>query len=197
MIDTKELASLVKVLQNNKIICGVGGSYLLHLYNLCDNPADVDFWVDPKDMNRVRTLFKDCEQIHERIQLPDDLHYKFVYMDLKVDFVSCFITRPNQYSFSYYINAESIETIKITEGLSIPCTSLEDWYIVYKLLKRDKKAAMIADYIYKRDIQKTTLRLRQSMDSGKNILPKKIRTEISSFVMDNMQYSITELCSHG
>lgn len=197
MINIQSLEFVIEILRENKIRCGIGGSYLLQLYDLCDEPNDVDFWVEPDDIQKVRTLFQDYEEIIEKIQLPVQYHYKFRYIDIDIDFVACFITRPNQHEYIYNIKPESIEVITTSDGLEIPCTSLEDWYVVYKLLNREKKASLIEQFIYKKDIRKTNQKLEMSIKDKKNKLPKRVTKDVNSFVWDNMQINLKELYNIG
>lgn len=197
MINLHTLKSVLNKLNENQIRCGIGGSYLLQLYDLCDESNDVDFWVEPNDMPKVRRLFKGYDEISEKIQLPSQFHYKVHYHDIDVDFVACFITKPNQHEYIYNIRPENVEIITTQDGLDIPCTSLEDWYIVYKLLNREKKASLIEKYIYKKDVEKTNERLNISIKDEKNILPKRITNDVKSFVWDNMQIRIEELYHNG
>lgn len=197
MINSQTLASVLKTLKENKIRCGIGGSYLLQLYDLCDEPNDIDFWVEPNDMQKVRLLFREYDEIIEKIQLPAQYHYKFRYFDMDIDFVACFITRPNQHEYVYNIRPESIEIITTSDGLDIPCTSLEDWYIVYKLLNREEKASLIEKYIYKKNIVKTNERLNRFIKDKENVLPQRVTNDVNSFVWDNMQMRFEELYNIG
>lgn len=197
MINTQTLESVIKILNENEIRCGIGGSYLLQLYDLCDEPQDVDFWVEPDDMQKVRMLFKDYDEIIEKIQLPAKYHYKFRYIDIDIDFVACFMTHPNQHKYIYNIRPENIEIITTSDGMDIPCTSLEDWYVVYKLLKRENKASLIEKFIYKRDIGKTNQKLEISIKEEKNKLPKRVTNDIKSFMWNNMQINLKELYNIG
>ena len=193
MVNVKTLAAAVDILKENHIKCGIGGSYLLQLYHLCDEPNDVDFWVDPDDIQKVRNLFQEFEEIAEKIQLPPEYHYKIRYHDIEIDFVASFITRPNRNKYQYNIKPESIEIITTPEGLNLPCTSLEDWYVVYKLLHREKKAAIIENYIYKRDITKTNERLNMSIMDKENLLPKRVIKDVETLVWKNMQLNFKDL----
>lgn len=197
MINTQTLASVLKTLKDHQIRCGIGGSYLLQLHALCNNPNDIDFWVEPTDLPKVREIFTDYTEIFEKIQLPSEYHFKIQYFDIVLDFVACFITRPNKNEYIYNIKPDSIEIITTPDGLEIPCTSLEDWYVVYKLLNKEQKASLIEKYIYKRDVQKTNNRLKSSITNDKNILPGRVTQDINSFVWNNMQMNFKEFYNIG
>lgn len=57
MIYTNVLQSVAQELDSYKIVWGVGGSYLLALYNLYSNPNDLDLWVRAEDMPIVKKIF--------------------------------------------------------------------------------------------------------------------------------------------
>lgn len=192
MINQSTLDSVVDILNENRICCGIGGSYLLQMHQLCDEPKDVDFWVAPEDIAKVREIFRQYEEIEEKIQLPKEYHFKMKYKDILVDFVACFIVKPNKNEFIYNIMPENIKLISVGEGRELPCTSLEDWYIVYRLLKRHDKANMIKQYIYQRNVQETNASLQMSLSNEKNKLPQKLAKDVKEFIWDNIQYRIPD-----
>lgn len=195
MINQSTLDSILKILKDNQICCGIGGSYLLQVYHLCAEPKDVDFWVAPEDISKVRKIFSQYEEIEEKIQLPSEYHFKMQYDDIQVDFVACFIVQPNQNKFVYNIMPENVKLINVGDGRILPCTSLEDWYIVYKLLRREDKAELIKKYIYQKNIEETNTSLQMSIDNENNKLPIKLTNDVKNFIWNNMQYNIPGLYS--
>ena len=74
MIDFAILKELSEQLNHHNITWGIGGSCLLMLYNLYSEPNDLDLWVQPDDMLKVRELFAAYEEIQTDIPLPEELH---------------------------------------------------------------------------------------------------------------------------
>ena len=192
MINFQTLNSLVDILKKNQIRCGIGGSYLLQIHELCNDPNDVDFWVAPEDIRKVRNIFSHYEEIIEKIQLPSQYHFKMRYLDIYVDFVACFIVKPNKNEYVYNIMPENIEMVDMQDGSTLPCTSLEDWYIVYKLLRREEKAELIKKYIYQKDASKANERLELLIDNKVNRLPKRITKDVKDLIWDNMQLKLDD-----
>ncbi len=192
MINYGTLNSLVDILKKNQIRCGIGGSYLLQIHELYSNPDDVDFWVAPEDIGKVRGIFSHYEEIVERIQLPPKFHFKMRYLDIDVDFVACFIVKPNKNEFVYNIMPENIEIVDMEDGSKLPCTSLEDWYIVYKLLRREEKAKLIKKYIYQKDANRVNERLELLIDNKENKLPKRVTKDVKDLIWDNMQLNLDD-----
>ena len=193
MINANTLNTLIQILKVNDIKCGIGGSYLLQVYKLYEDPEDVDFWVAPDDIDKVREIFCKYEEIEDKIQLPPQYHFKMKYEDIVVDFVACFIIKPNQNEFIYNILPESIDYIETDDGTEIPCTSLEDWYIVYKLLNREEKADLIKQYIYKNDVEATNTKLNSYIKDSQNKLPQRVIKSVKEFMWDNIQIDLEDI----
>lgn len=190
MIERSSLKTLIEILNSNSIVWGVGGSYLLQLYDLYSEPNDLDLWVQPSDMPRIRKIFCDYHEIITHICLPKELHFKMLYQSTEVDFVACFITKPNQHRFEFQIKPSNIRTIQLGENLTIPCTFLEDWYIIYRLLGRNDKAELIWSFFSKKKIEIDRMALEQAITSQKNNLPKYLRRDIPKLVEAATQYSM-------
>lgn len=196
MTSKQVLYKLSKTLKNNNITWGIGGSYLLYLHGLYDNPADIDLWINPEDIKTVRTIFREFEEIDTEIPLPKELHFKMLYYEVEVDFVACFMTKPNQYDFMYTIDANNIEEISIGKNKTVPCTYLEEWYIVYKLLHREDKAKIIESYFNKHEIKLSDKihRIRDTVDRAlknpSNKVPQKVIEDAYSLVHSSLQISL-------
>lgn len=190
MINSSRLNELVKILNENKIVWGIGGSYLLYVYGLYDNPNDLDIWIEPSDMQMVKKLFCEYEEIETNIQLPKEFHLKIKYFEIEVDFVSCFIVTPNKYKFSYYISPETIKYIKLKNGQPIPCTLLEDWYIIYKLLHRESKAKIIEKVFAEKRIPLSNKMMQSSLSRLDNTIQKRVIKDANKLIGDSVQYSI-------
>lgn len=187
MINSNTLYKLVQILDRNNIICGVGGSYLLQLYDLYDEPDDVDFWISPNDVSKVKEIFSEYEEIQEKIQLPEEYHFKIMFYDIKVDFVACFIVKPNKNQYWYNISPDNVKMVDIKDGQRLPCTSLEDWYIVYKLLRREDKANIIEKHI-KPGFDNSVL--EKILDNKGNKLPLKVTKSINEAMWRNSQIQL-------
>lgn len=187
MINPNTLCKLVQILDNYNITCGVGGSYLLQLYDLYDEPEDVDFWISPSDVPKVKKIFNEYEEITEKLQLPQEYHFKIIFNDIKVDFVACFIVKPNKNEYRYNISPDNVTRLCLEDGNQLPCTSLEDWYIVYKLLKRDDKADIIEEYIKPMFGNRV---LEATLGNKDNKLPPKVTKSINEAMWKNSQMQL-------
>lgn len=190
MVSRSTLKLLIDELNKHQIIWGIGGSYLLQIYELYSEPQDLDIWVQPCDIQKIRDIFKNYCEIESNLPLPSNLHFKMQYHDIEVDFVACFIVKPNQYSFKYNINSNRIKKITLKNGLEVPCTFLEDWYIIYKLLKRDDKAELIHELFKKKKININDEAIRIAVNNSDNTLPIQVKKDAFKLIEDNIQLSI-------
>lgn len=181
MINRITLMSLSKELNRHNIIWGIGGSYLLQLHNLYSDPNDLDLWVQPSDIQNIREIFKDFKEIETDIPLPKELHFKMMYYDIEVDFVACFITKPNKYQFTYNIEPENIKMVDL-DGMKIPCTYLEDWYIVYRLLNRNHKADLIQKVFSEKKIPLDEHAIQRAIDNKQTKIPIRLKKDVYELI---------------
>lgn len=194
MINCATLNSVINILKENHIVCGIGGSYLLNIYQLYDKPEDIDFWVAPEDIEKVRYIFRTYEEIQEKIYLPSKYRFKMRYEDIEVDFVACFIVKPNKNEYVYNIMPKNIEIVDTDDGRKLPCTLLEDWYIVYRLLRKEEKANLIKKYILvESDTNKTNKRFKMFLNNTENRLPKRIIKDVKELTWENIQFTLEDL----
>lgn len=190
MINRAVLIKLAEVLNNNQIVWGIGGSYLLQLHGIYSNPNDLDIWVQPKDMHKTKELFSSFERIGTSIQLPEKYHFKMKYYDTEVEFISCFIVVPNKNKFEYYISSDNIRIKTLDNGFKIPCTYLEDWYIVYKLLGREEKARIIEKVFTEKKEKLSINAIYESLKDEKNCVQKRVVADIQKLIINSLQLTL-------
>lgn len=188
MIDSAIMKELSKQLNGHNITWGIGGSCLLMLYNLYSEPNDLDLWVQPSDMGKVRALFAEYEEIPTDIPLPKELHYKMLYHNVEVDFVACFIIKPNQHQYRFNICPENIRMITVGD-VQVPCTYLEDWFIIYQLLHKNDKANIIQDYFSKHQIEFNEMAIERAIQYRDVSLPGRIKDDIRVLFLNATQQS--------
>lgn len=183
MIDYHVLKSLSKTLNDKRVTWGIGGSFLLMLNGLYPNPQDLDLWVKPSDMPLVRELFSDYQELSTNIPLPKELHYKILYHNVEIDFIACFIIRPNQNRYVYQIMPENIRMNKIGD-VEVPCTMLEEWFVIYRLLKKDDKAKIIQDYFRKKSINFDEDAIIKAIQNSGVSLPPRILKDVHKLIKE-------------
>ena len=187
MINHNTLETLSNILNENRITWGVGGSYLLQLYNLYSEPSDLDLWIQPSDMHQIKQIFKDFKEIPTNIPLPKQYHFKIMFIDTEVDFIACFMTQPNQYKFVYKIETDNIHLIDY-DGIQVPCTFLEDWYIIYRLLNKDDKANLIQHFFMENNIVMDEGVVQRAI-TKQSCIPIRIKDDVRKLSFSAPQFS--------
>ena len=126
-------------------------------------------------------IFNNYEQIKTDIYLPEEYHYKIKYYDVEVEFVACFIVKPNK-EFEYYIKPKFIKEYKLENGTTIPCTMLLDWYIIYRLLKRDDKADLIKKFFLNNNIEFNNIEFNFLTRFHESKVPIQLREDVGKFL---------------
>ncbi|MCJ7690082.1 MAG: hypothetical protein MUO60_12270, partial [Clostridiaceae bacterium] len=82
-------------------------------------------------------------------------------------------------TFKYIFDQESISCIKKINGVNIPLTSLEDWYVIYQLIpNREAKVKMIENYLLLNGIKKPAL-LERALRGN---LPIEVRDKVEKIL---------------
>jgi hypothetical protein len=159
MFDT--LSCIGKKLDDGKVVWGVGASILLNHYGLIDKPNDIDILVDSDDIEKVDIILKSIGE--RKVSEKKDIYstkyfYEYVVNGFDVDVMAGLSINHDIGTFTYIFDQSSISEIKEINGVNIPLTSLEDWYVIYQLIpKREEKAQMIETYLLSNGIKKPTL----------------------------------------
>lgn len=172
------LSYIGKKLNEEKIVWGVGASILLNHYGLIDKPNDIDILVDLKDIEKANRVLK---SIGEKIgwekteTYSTKYFYEYVVNGFDVDVMAGLSINYENGTFKYIFDQSSISEIKIINGVNIPLTSLEDWYIIYQLIpNREVKVSMVENYLLSNGIKKPNL-LERALSGP---LPKEVRENI-------------------
>jgi hypothetical protein len=180
MLDT--LSCIGEKLNAANIAWGVGGSILLSQVGLVANPNDIDLLVDIKDVEKLDQVLK---TIGEKKPPKKTGSYSTRYFNqyfikgVNVDVMAGFRINHTSGVYEYTFDQHSISEIKEINEVSIPFTSLEDWYVIYQLIPgRDEKVRLIENYLLKKGIEKPLLLNRALAGS----LPVEVRTRIKSML---------------
>ena len=125
-----------------KITWALGGSLVLKKYGIVDEVNDIDILVMEKDIQKAEQILS---SLGEKIERKADHRFKTSYYttymirDIKVDLICDFkIVYQNQV-YAYIFDELSITDSDDIAKVHIYYTSLEDWYILYRLMDRDEK----------------------------------------------------------
>ncbi len=180
MFDT--LSKIGQKFNDEDVFWGVGASMLLNHYGLADKPNDIDLLVDTKDIGKADKILT---EIGEKKPPGEDgiyateFFYEYVVNGIEVDVISGFNIRHAQGLYRYVFDLESITQSADIDGIKIPLTALEDWYVIYQLLpNKAAKAKLIEEYLKTNGIKYPGL-LDRAL-SG--ILPDEVRANIEKLL---------------
>lgn len=165
-------------LNNEGVLWAVGGSILLNHYGLIEKPNDIDILVDLKDIKKADRILKSIGEKKDSEKTDTystEYFYEYVINGFDVDVMSGMCINYEHGIFHYIFDESSISEVKKINGVNIPLTSLEDWYVLYQLIPgRENKVKMIENYLLSNGIKNPNL-LKRSL---KGDLPKEVMDKI-------------------
>lgn len=169
-------------LNSLNIIWGVGASILLNQFGLIDKPNDIDIFVDIKDIKRADEVLKSIgekKKWEKSITFITKYFYEYIIDEIDVDVMAGFAVDHNSGVFEYIFDYNSISEFKVINGVNIPFTSLEDWYVIYQLIpNKEFKVNIIEKYLLSNGIKKTFL-LERALEGS---LPVEVRNKIENML---------------
>ncbi|HEO8418152.1 TPA: hypothetical protein VBX77_000112 [Yersinia enterocolitica] len=147
----KTLSFIGENINKNDISWGLGGSLLLHFYNLIDKPNDIDILVDEKDatkLNKCMLSIGKTKQVKRSDPFRTTYFSKYSLNDIDIDVMGGFGIQHNDGGYKLSFEKKSIVAHKKINGVDIPLCSLEDWYVLYWLIpNKQEKALLIENYL--------------------------------------------------
>ncbi|WP_017415220.1 nucleotidyltransferase family protein [Clostridium tunisiense] len=181
LLDT--LSYIGSKLNGENITWAVGASILLNHYGLVDKPNDIDIMVHIKDIEKADKVLTSLgkKKIQEKVSTYDtEYFYEYVVNGIDVDVMAGMVINHEEGSYKYKFNNEAITSKKIINGIEIPLTSLEDWYVLYQVIPNRKvKVKLIEDYMLNNGVKNTDL-LKRALEG---CLPIEVRNRIENFII--------------
>lgn len=180
LLDT--LSYIGSKLNEENIAWAVGASILLNHYGLVDKPNDIDIMVNIKDIEKADKVLTSLgkRKIQEKVSTYDtEYFYEYVVNGIDVDVMAGMIINHGEGAYRYKFDNEAITSKKIINGIEIPLTSLEDWYVLYQVIpNRERKVKLIEEYLLQNKTKNPELLIR-AMEGN---LPNKVRNRIIQFM---------------
>lgn len=183
------LSYIGEKLNEENILWGVGASILLNHYGLVESPNDIDILVHTKDIEKLDSVLKSLgeKKLEEKVSTyATEFFYEYIVKGIDVDVMAGFIIKHNEGEYKYTFDNESITEMKNINGINIPMTSLEDWYVNYQLIpNREQKVKLIEKYLLENGIKRPEL-LKRALAGNlssdvklrvKNLMESKIDVE--------------------
>jgi predicted nucleotidyltransferase len=176
------LSYIGEKLNNSDITWAVGASLLLNQYGLVDKPNDIDIFVGIKHIHKADEILKSVSEKKkwEKSEAYSTKYfYEYIVRGIDVDVMSGFVVNHNRGVFEYIFDHQSISEVITINGIDIPFTSLEDWYVLYQLIpNRETKVKLIENYLLSRGIKKPFL-LERALGGN---LPEEVRGRIEKMM---------------
>lgn len=176
------LSYIGEKLNSSNIVWGVGASILLNQFGLIEKPNDIDIFVDIKDIEKADEVLKSIgekEKWEKTVAYSTKYFYEYIIDGFDVDVMAGFAVNHISGVFEYTFDRNSISELKTINGVNIPFTSLEDWYLIYQLIpNRESKVKIIESYLLLNGIKKPLL-LERAL---KGNLPIEVREKIKKIL---------------
>lgn len=160
------------------VVWAVGASILLNHYGLIENPNDIDILVDIKDIEKADKILKNIgdKKIRDKSETYSTKYfYEYAIHGVDIDVMAGLIINYSYGTFEYIFDYTSISKFKKLNGVNIPLSSLEDWYVLYQLIPgREVKVNMIENFLLSNGIKKPDL-LERALSGN---LPEEVRNKI-------------------
>lgn len=180
MFDT--LCYVGKKLNEAGIIWGIGASILLNKYGFVHKPNDIDIFVKLEDIERADEILKNIgkkKKWEKDSTYSTKYFYEYVVNDIEIDVMAGLAINHSNGVFSYVFDQNSISEYEWINGVSIPFTALEDWYVIYQLIPhRESKVEMIEKYLILNGFRKQELIER----ALQGCLPSEVRIKIEELL---------------
>lgn len=176
------LSYIGKKLNDDGIIWGVGASILLNKFGFIDKPNDIDIFISIDDIKKADEILKNIgekKKWEKASTYSTQYFYEYVINEIDVDVMAGFAVNHSNGTFRYIFDKNSISEFKVINGVHIPFTCLEDWYVIYQLIPdRQVKVEMIEKYILSNGIKKRIL-LERSLQG---CLPIDVRKKVEEIL---------------
>jgi len=146
------LVEIARALNRSGAPWGIGASVLLYYHGLVDAPRDIDIMTTEADADMVASILGGLGN-----EVPGDpgrslystSHFlEYVVDGTDVDVMAGFAIRHENGTYVFPFGGAAVAMTKTVKGVTIPLTSLEDWYVLYQLMPdREPKVKLIEDHL--------------------------------------------------
>lgn len=166
----KKIATLFN---KENITWALGGSWVLKKHGLKDNPHDIDIIVVEGDIDKANEVLKQIgkpKKIEPLEKYKTKYFYEYIVDGVDVDIMCKFVINDKDFTFEYLFDKQSISDVVYIDGVKINYSSIEDWYVLYRLMNREKDdLKAIQKYLINRGIKNTYLFERIMLDIPESI----------------------------
>ncbi|ATD54843.1 nucleotidyltransferase family protein [Clostridium chauvoei] len=176
------LQKVARELNKSNIRWAIGASILLKEYKIINKVNDIDIIVDIKDVKKLDSILKNIgirKEGNENLNYSTKYFYEYVVDGIDIDVMADFTINHENGKYIVLLDEKSITSYKSLNGVIVPFMSLEDWYIIYQLIKgRDKKVSLIEKYLKENGIKHRELIERALVKD----LPGNIKSRLENII---------------
>jgi hypothetical protein len=150
------LVEIARALNQAGAHWGVGASVLLYYCDLVNEPHDIDILTSEHDVETVAATLSGLglEKPGEPGDLYSTSHFlQYAVNGTDVDVMAGLAIKHTNGTYVLPFDDGSVTMRRNMGGVTIPFTSLEDWYVLYQLIPgREEKVKLIEDHMLKSGI---------------------------------------------
>jgi hypothetical protein len=144
------LVTIARVLNEAGVHWAVGASVLLYDHGLVDAPHDIDIMTSEADVDTVVSILDKLGRASladpDRSLYSTSRFLEYLVDGTDVDVMAGLAIKHASGTYVFPFDDSSATRRKKVEGVTIPFTSLEDWYVLYQLMPgREAKVKLIED----------------------------------------------------
>lgn len=177
------LVTIARALNQAGVHWGIGASVLLYYRGLADHPRDIDIMIGEADVDTVASVLDSLGTASSgdpaRSLYATSRFLEYTVDGTDVDVMAGFAIKHASGTYVFPFDDSSVAMRKQVDGVTIPFTALEDWYVLYQLMPgREAKVQLIEERMWGDGTIDTAL-LRQALSRE---LPPVIRRRIESLI---------------
>lgn len=181
------LSHIASNINKNNISWCIGASLLLNFHSLVDNPQDMDIIVDKFQAEELTSLLSSLGKVGSKGSLypyATEHFYQYIVEDLSVDIMGGFKILHDKGIYEFILDSQSIVDCKDINNVSLPLSSLEDWFVLYQLMpNREPKVTLIEDHLRANGVKHRNL-LERALTQP---LPEKVEARIIKLLKEACQ----------
>ncbi|WP_430786467.1 nucleotidyltransferase domain-containing protein [Virgibacillus flavescens] len=146
------LALLGEELNKTNIKWAVGGSLLLLFENINTSPNDIDLLVAEKDVDQLTEILSrlgEEKQVTSKSPFMTSYFSKYEVDSVGIDVMAGFAICHRNGIYKLPFNRDLVIRYKMVEGVYIPLSFIEDWFILYQLIPGKAYKADQIEYFFR------------------------------------------------
>ncbi|QVK20718.1 hypothetical protein KHQ82_10475 [Mycoplasmatota bacterium] len=179
MLET--LGYIGQKLNDEKVNWGLGGSLLMKLYQLVDYANDIDLIVDINDVVKVDDILGSIgkkKKSKRKSIFSSEWFESYIVNGIDIDVIAGFKINHREGTYNYNFDKHSLSKIYMLNCVTIPLTSLEDWYVIYQILpNKENKLNKLVNHLRVNQINEFLLKR-----ALKGNLPEEVKNKINSLI---------------